>query len=250
MKNTLKYKTRCCAIILGLCTAFGFTDSVAQDGGGLMGGNLTVGAKVGANFNQFSQPGTTIGGSLGGYARYSGLLEFLEVQGEFVYSLKGGGRREFTRASSSFLPGGLVNSIQYINRDIRLHTLEIPISARLTLPELKGGAIVPKLILGGSYAVNLGAYEKSDAIYYFDNGNSGLVSGTRENVKGDYFPHHYSAHAGIALDFNLQNSKTFTMELKYRKGLNNINKVSTTITELTDRLYSSGFSINFSYRIL
>jgi len=247
MKNKVKFKTKLYATLLGLCMVFGFTDSSGQDTGGGSVGDLAIGAKVGVNFNQFSQPGTTMGGSIGGYARY-GFLEFLEVQGELIYSLKGGGRREFTRFPSS-LSDGLVNSVQYINRDIQLHTLEIPISVRLTLPELNGGAIVPKLILGGSYSYNFAAFEKSDAIFYFDNGNRGLVSDTRENVKGDYFPHQYSAHAGIALDFNLENSKVFTMEFRYRKGFNNLNKVNTIVTELTDRLYSSGMSINFSYRI-
>ena len=255
MKNTLKYKTRCYSVILGLFAAFGFTNSLAQDtGGGLMGGDLTIGAKVGANFNQFSQPGTTIGGSLGGYARY-GFLEFLEVQAELMYSLNGGGRREYTRDLSS-LPAGsgsnnqFIDNILYINRSILLHTVELPISARLGLPELNNGTIVPKLILGGSYSFNFAAFENNDAIFNFANGSSSLVSNLNENVRGDYFSHAYSAHAGIALDFNLENSKVFTMEFRYRKGLNNINKVKTTIAELTDKLYSSGFSINFSYRIL
>lgn len=252
MKNKFTFKTKFCAGILGLCITFSFTDSFAQgtgDTGGGSSGDLAIGAKIGINLNQFSQPGTTVGGSAGGYARYE-LLNFLEVQGELIYSLKGGGRTEYIRdlnvTSSS---SSLANSVEYINRSILLHTVELPISARLGLPELNGGTIVPKLIVGGSYSYVFSASENSDAIFSFNNGNRGLVSDTKENVAGDYFAHVYSAHMGIALDFNLENSKSFTMEFKYRKGLNNINTTKTTITELTDKLYSSGFSVNFSYRI-
>jgi len=259
MKTKLTFKTTVVPAMLAFGMLLGFTESFAQDevepGEASSSGDFVIGAKVGVNFNQFSQPLTTQGGSLGGFARYQ-VLDFLEVQGELIYSQEGGGRMEYSRdftldfgSSSSSTNNGLVDNVQYINRSIRLHNIEVPISARLGLPELAGGAIVPKLIVGGSYSFNIAAVEQNDKIFNFDDGTRGLVSNTNEEVRGDYFPHNFSVHAGIALDFNLADAKAFTMEFRYRRGLTNLNQVETIIAELTDRLYSSGFSINFAYRL-
>lgn len=263
MKNKLTFKATVTSAMLAFAVLFGFTESFAQDeiniDGSSGGGDLMIGAKVGVNFNQFSQPLTTIGGSAGGFVRYP-VLDFLEVQGELIYSLQGGGRIEYSRdynlssnsgSGSSYGSSydGPIDYVQYVNRTVLLHVIEVPVSARLTLPEFNGGAIVPKLIVGGSYSYNFAAGEKNDKIFNFVNGTRGLVSDTYDNVGGNYFPHNYSFHAGFALDFNLADAKVFTMEFRYRQGLSNLNQVETTITELTDRLYSSGFSINFAYRI-
>ncbi|SNZ00129.1 outer membrane beta-barrel protein [Flagellimonas pacifica] len=239
-KGECRYKTKLCGSLLVLCMAFSFTDSMAQSSGSA-GEEIAIGAKVGANFNQFSRPGTTLGGSVGGYVRYAA-LDFLEVQGELLYSRIGGGRRDFSRTT-------IAEDILYTNRDVRLHTIELPISARLGLPELNGGAVVPKLIVGGGYAYNFAAFEKRDAIFQFANGANGLIPDLDENVGSDYAKHIFSAHVGIALDYNLPNGKMLTMEFKYRRGLNDVNKIKTNVIELTDRLYPSGFNINFSYRI-
>ena len=260
MKNKLTFKATVISAMLAFAVLFGFTEAFAQDEINIDGTSgtvdLVIGAKVGVNFNQFSQPLTTIGGSAGGFVRYQ-VLDFLEVQGELIYSLQGGGRMEFSRdynlstgsgsGGSSF--DGPIDYVQYVNRTVLLHVVEVPISARLGLPELNGGAIVPKLIVGGSYSYNFAAGEKNDKIFNFVNGTRGLVSDTYDNVSANSFPHNFSLHAGLALDFNLADAKVFTMEFKYRQGLSNLNQVETTITELTDRLYSSGFSINFAYRI-
>ncbi|MCB0495765.1 MAG: PorT family protein [Cyclobacteriaceae bacterium] len=234
-------------ISLGVC--FSYSDSYAQDVDETTArGGLAIGAKIGVNLNQFSQPGTNIGTNVGGFARYQ-ILDFLDVQGELVYSLEGGGRQEFYR--DMYIGGydGPISDIYYINRSIYLHNIEIPVSARLTLPELNTGSIVPKFIVGGSYSFNLAAFESNDKVIYFNDGTSGLVSNTRENVRGDYFPHNFSAHVGMALDFALTNGNVFTMEIRYRQGFNNLNQVSTIISEITDKLHSATLSINFSYRI-
>lgn len=262
MKTKLTFKATVTSAMLAFAVLFGFTNSFAQDEINIDGTSgsldLVIGAKVGVNFNQFSQPLTTIGGSAGGFVRYQ-VLDFLEVQGELLYSLQGGGRMEYSRdynlssGSGSGSGGasydGPIDYVQYVNRTVLLHVIGVPISARLGLPELNGGAIIPKLILGGSYSYNFAAGENNDKIFYFVNGTRGLVSDTYDNVTPNYFPHNFSLHAGIALDFNLADAKVFTMEFKYRQGLSNLNQVQTTITELTDKLYSSGFSINFAYRI-
>ena len=249
MKTKFLIRTWHYIVLISLGVVFNYTCTYAQDvGGNTSRGGLAIGAKMGVNFNQFSQPGTSIGGSAGGFARYQ-VLDFLDVQGELIYSLQGGGRMDFNRDMYYGGYDGPISYINYVNRNIYLHNIEVPVSARLTLPELNNGPIVPRLILGGSYAFNIAAFETNDKIIYFTDGTSSIVSNTSENVRGDYFPHNFSAHAGIALDFVVANGNVFTMEFKYRQGFNNLNGVSTIITELTERLHSSSFSINFSYRI-
>jgi len=244
MKKNFKHLLVTCLILTSV-TLLAQDEGVSTTGSG-GGSSMAIGAKIGANFNQFSQPLTNIGGSVGGFVRYQ-ILDFLEAQGELIYSQQGGGRMDYTR-DFSFIDGPIRN-VQYVNRSIMLHNIEVPISARLTMPEFNGGAIVPKLIVGGSYSYNMAAMEYNDKIFNFVDGTRGLVSNTTENVSLNYFPHNFSVHAGIALDFNLADAKVFTMEFKYRKGFSNLNQVMTTITELTDKLYSSAFSVNFSYRI-
>jgi len=259
MKNKLTFKVKFASAVLAWGMLFGFTESFAQDADVVStgGSDFAFGAKVGVNFNQFSQPLTTVGGSAGGFVRYQ-VSDFLQVQGELIYSLEGGGRMDYSRnfnlnpgsgsgSGSSF--DGPIDFVQYVNRSILLHVVEVPISARFTLPELNGGAIVPRLIVGVSYSYNFAAIEDNDKLFNFVDGTRGLVSNTTENVSGDYFQHNFSVHAGIAIDFNLADAKVFTMEFKYRRGFSNLNQVETIITELTDKLYSSGFSINFSYVI-
>jgi len=260
MEIDLRHRSKLLAVLLGIGIAFGTSTANAQDAssGGFGLGELVIGAKVGFNSNSFSQPGTTTGVSAGGFIR-SQLLDFLEVQGEIIYSLQGGGRMDYIRDFSLNFGGGSggsggsidgpIDYIEHVNRSILLNVVEVPISVRLGIPEFNGGAIVPRLILGGSYSYNFAAIEISDKIINFVDGTRGLVSNTTENVSDNYFPHNFSAHAGIALDFNLAEAKVFTVEFRYRRGFQNLNQVETNITELTDRLFSSGFSINFSYRL-
>lgn len=252
MKNKLTFKVWLTSVIIAAGMFNGFTESVAQ---GFSLDDVAIGAKVGVNFNQFSQPGTAVGGSAGVFAR-SQVLDFLQVQAELVYSLQGGGRMEYSRDFNLNLGNGSggsldgpIDFVQYINRNVMLHVVELPITARLGIPELNDGAIVPRLIVGGSYSFNFVAMEANDKIINFVDGTRGLVSNTYDNVSLNYFPHNFSALIGIALDFNLAEEKVFTMEFRYRRGFSNLNQVETIITELTDKLYSSGFSINFSYRI-
>ncbi len=256
MKSKTMHKTQALAVALAIVFGSGFLNAFAQDadpapsGGGT--GELQIGAKLGVNFNQFNQPLTAIGGNAGGFVRYT-VLDFLEVQGELLYSLQGGGRMEYTRNLNLNFAGGTfdgpIDNMRYVNRTVYLNNIEVPVIARLGLPELNGGAIVPKFIVGGSYSFNFSAIEQNDKIINFVDGTRGLVSNTYDNVSLNYFKHNFSAYVGMAMDFHLADAKVFTMEFRYRRGFNNLNQVETNITELTDKLYSSGFSINFSYRI-
>lgn len=220
-------------------------------------GTYNIGAKIGANISSFTQPGTTIGGNIGGFFRYNA-LSFLQVQGELAYNRSGGGRHDFTRSLNG-VDGfdGSISSASYMNRSIFVHSLEIPIFARLTLPELLGGAIVPRFNVGFSYGYNHGVIEERDILYTSTGNNSGFVNGSdifisnsKENVSSDYFDQNFSLLGGFAIDYKLENGQIFTTEFRYQQGLTNQNAVSVSALPIvTDRLYSQIFSINIAYTI-
>lgn len=214
---------------------------------------LKVGATAGTNFNSFTQPGVTMGVNVGGFARYQ-VLGFLEAQGEIKYTLFGGGRHDFQRTyetsadlSSNFLNG--ISSVDYKNRSVLLHSVEIPLSARISLPDMEEAAITPKFIVGFSYAYVFGAFEQRDAVFNFNNGNQVLLSNLEENIGGDINSSNFSFFGGFALDFALDNGNTFTTEFRYQRGINNLNAVGIADPQVTENLYSQSFSINFAYQI-
>lgn len=216
-------------------------------------GTYLIGAKVGINFNSFTQPGTTIGANIGGFFRYN-VLDFLQAQGEVLYSLGGGGRHDFLRPFSGSIFGGYpidgpINSARYLNRSVLIQSIEVPIMARLTMPELNGSLITPRLIVGCSYAYNFGAFEQRDVLYYFNDGTEILLSNREENVTSDYFKHNFSLLGGFAIDYTLDNGQVFTTEFRYQRGLTNLNEVNFGFPVTTDRLHSQTFSINILYSI-
>ncbi len=216
-------------------------------------GSILVGARAGANFNQFQQPGTAIAGNVGAFGRY-GLTDFLEVQADLLYSVEGGGRRDYTpdiipSDVNPFNGDGLLSSLDYINRSVYLQNVQLAISARLTLPELNSGAMVPRFIVGGSYSYNLAAFEQRDLFFHFNDGREVILSNRTENVGGDFFDHNLSAHGGFAMDYNLSNGNVFTMEFRYSHGFTNQIETEVGQAVLIEDLRTNTFSINFSYTL-
>lgn len=214
---------------------------------------IKVGATTGVNLNSFGQPGLTIGGNVGAFGRYQ-VLDFLEAQAEIKYSLMGGGRHDILRfpetgGDDSFDLLNGVTSVEYLNRSVLLNSIEIPISARFTLPELAESTVTPKFILGFSYAYIFGAFEQRDAMFNFNNGNQILLSDTNENIGADISASNLSYLAGFAIDFTLDNGNVFTTEFRYQRGLNNLNMVEIVDPQVTERLTTQSFSINFAYQI-
>lgn len=237
---------------------WGSVPLLAQDGGesGLSTGAYVIGAKAGVNFNSFTQPGTTVGGNVGGYFRYQ-VMDFLQLQAEIVYSLKGGGRHQYSRSFYG-VPGpnwdagsidGPISNVDVMNRSILIHSVEVPVTVRLGMPELANAMISPKFIIGASYSYNFAAFEQRDELFYFDNGSEFLLSNQEENVTSDYYMHNIAIHGGFAIDFNLDNGKVFTTEFRYQRGITNLNEVNLGLPITTDRLFSQTFSLNVSYSI-
>jgi hypothetical protein len=216
---------------------------------------LKIGATAGTNFNSFTQPGITMGGNAGVFTKYK-VLNILEVQGEIKYTLFGGGRHDYARTyeTSANLSSGTLNgisSVEYKNRSVLLHSVEVPLSLRLGLAGItEEASFAPKLIVGFSYAYIFGAFEQRDGLYNFNNGNQVLLSNLEENIGSDINASNWSWFAGFALDFTLDNGKTFTTEFRYQRGINNLNAVGIAHPQVTENLYSQSFSISFAYQIL
>ncbi len=246
MKNTklprLPFRHLLRSLVL---TSFCLSSVLAQDDGG-DSGKLAVGVKTGVNFNQMDSHALTLGFTGGGYANYA-VLDFLDVQLELLYNQQGGTRQDYFQNFSP-LDGDLIG-ISYYHRSVELHNLEIPVIARATLPELAGGSVTPKVLFGLAYGFTLGAFEVSDQYWHFrQNSPSTLVvpvSNQRENVGANYEQHQFGLIAGMGVDFNV-GDRTLSTEIRYRRGLNEVNIINFVIPEQGGQLYTSTLSINFA----
>lgn len=252
----MKHSSLCVGAIL--CVLLTQGKAHAQDGSSFSEDNtskiLRIGAKAAGSWNQFSQPGTTFTGSAGAFARFAP-LPFLQVQGEILYSVLGGGRRDFERDLTLFDDGsaeavtsqGPVSSLEYINRHVYLHTAKIPISIRLS-PSVSG-SMKPSVVLGGSYSYIFSASETRDSYFNFQNGTRVILSDTKENVTADYHNSNIALHGGFELDFNLENEQVFSLGFIFSQGLTDLNKIQNGQPENIERLRSRGMSLNISYSI-
>ncbi len=182
-----------------------------------------VGVKVGANINQFSQPGTVFGFTGGAFGKYQ-VLDFLDVRAEILYNQQGGARQDYYR-DYSFVEGN-VQGIYYTNRYVNLHNLEIPLLLELHHPSFEDEIISPRLLLGFAYGFNVGAMEHHDKTYYFNANESPtsqiMISDQTENVGANYQNHQWGFIAGFGIDMKA-GEQTCTFEVRYRGGINQIN---------------------------
>ncbi|MBI1770084.1 MAG: hypothetical protein HY015_09250 [Bacteroidetes bacterium] len=227
---------------------------------------FSVGAKLGGNLNQFTQPGTTIGFSAGGYAAYKA-LPFLTAKVEPQYSMQGGARQSYYIDYSAI--EGNVAAIGFINPSVIMHNIEVPILAELTLPEFTDETMIPKLILGGSYTFMVKATETSTHRYIFNDGGSGVpptpsvdVGYQRENVTDNYTRNQFSLIVGFGMMFKTD-KRDFQFDIRYRQGITQVNliKYPDAINKSTSsssfpaangiggNLYTSSLSFNFSMTI-
>jgi len=226
---------------------------------------FSVGAKVGANINQFTQPGTTIGFSVGAYATYQ-VLPYLNVKVEPQYSQQGGARQSYYIDYSSL--EGNVSTVDFINPSVIMHNIEVPVLVELTLPEFVDQSVIPKLILGGSYTFMAKASETHTLRFNFNNGSSGVPTPSvdagyqHEDVTDNYARNQFSAIVGLGVMFKTD-KRNFQFDVRYRQGFTQVNKIkfpdaiqkSTSSTAFPaangvgGNLYTSTLSINFSMTI-
>lgn len=228
---------------------------------------ISVGAKVGANLNQFTQPGTTIGVSAGAFGKYP-IKPFLDVKLELLYSQQGGARQSYYIDYSSL--GGTVTAVDFINPSVTMHNLEVPVLAELTLPEFAEQSIVPKLILGGSYSLMMKATETHTERFIFSDGFSGnsptpsVDAGYQhDDVTDNYARNQFSAIVGLGVMFKTE-KRDFQFDVRYRQGFTQVNLIKypdaiqkaggssialPAVNGVGGNLYTSTLSINFSMTI-
>ncbi|MEQ9423610.1 MAG: outer membrane beta-barrel protein [Cyclobacteriaceae bacterium] len=231
-----------------LMTPLSAQDDSSGDDSGNFGSASTIklGLKTGVNFNSFIQPGMTVGPNFGATARFSlPFTDIFDAQVELFYNSQGGGREDLSRTVE-----GAISQLTYINRAVVFHNLELPVILNFGLPELNGERMEPRFLIGLSYGYMMGAFEISDQVFTPTDPDLAAVGGgvtvNAQNVRAtaDYERHQFGFLTGIALDNKLDNGKTFTTELRYRVGLNNVNNFP-----FTGELYTQTVSLSFAYTI-
>jgi hypothetical protein len=227
---------------------------------GSLSAQFVVGAKIGTNMNQFSQPGTTIGLNVGMYAAYP-IAPAVTVKVEPHYSQEGGARPDYSRDYTQISDN--IAAVHFINPSVTFHNVQIPLLIELSLPEFSEATVKPKIILGASYAIMITAREMHTKRYDFigssspsiDDPPSMDVAYLRENVTDNYARNQWSLWAGMGLEFK-SGERTFAFDIRYRQGFNNLNLLRFTspgnssgtigIPGTGGELYSSSLSFNFS----
>jgi hypothetical protein len=244
MKTQIKYIITISLAVLALAQC----RAIAQE--------INVGAKVGINSNQFTQPGMSIGYNAGAYASYQ-VLPFLNAKFEPQYSQIGGG---LDQSSIYYGQGAQFSEVAQNNRNVKLQTFEFPLLAELSLPEFKDEKIIPKLILGGSYALMFKAMEThrltfySNSYYTIPTVDVGYQS---KEVTDNYTRNQWSVIAGLGLQFKAA-KRDYQIDFRYRQGVTQVSNfqypsgVQSTPPYTSGpggSLYTSSFSINFSMHI-
>lgn len=208
--------------VFALCLALSFGASA----------QIKVGAKVGANINQFNQPGTVFGFTGGAFGKYQ-VLDFLDARVEILYNQQGGARQDYLK-NYTYIEGN-IDYIRYTNRYVNLHNLEIPVIAELHHPSFEDEVISPRLLLGFAYGLNLGATERHDKTYYFSDGPTSqiMISDQKENVGANYKASQWGFIAGFGIDMQA-GEQTCTFEFRYRRGLNQINNFRFGVSDYYD----------------
>ncbi len=217
-------------------------DASAQDDGLSAFSPFRIGAKVGANLNQFSQTGMTLDVNGGAVANYQ-VGEMIAIRGELLYMGVGGGLENRTVDYSEI--EGNVSSITFMNRSVSIKNAELPVMAVISIPT-SGSSVSPKILIGASYGYSVASFESRDNYYNFSDGTIGIHSNSRENITSSMQSHQFAGHAGFALEYDLGNGKSFYQEIRYRHGLDNIN-IYSGYPGTGGRLIPSTLSINFGY---
>jgi hypothetical protein len=205
------------------------------------------GLKFGPSFNQFSQPGSFIGFNVGGFVKYK-VSDVFSPRVELLYTTQGGARNDYTKTYADGDPNNpnpSVSSTMNLNPYVTFNSIEIPILAEFSFPEMAGLAIQPKMLVGGSFSHAMSIVETKTQRYIYSNGSAVDVGYSREDVSGNYNPNQISAIGGLGLQFATPR-RTFNVELRYRQGLTQLNNYVNSTSGIGGKLYSSSLIFNVS----
>lgn len=210
---------------------------------------LSVGAKVGANINKFEDTARRLGYSAGGYASYD-ILDFLTLRAEVQYLSYAAGLDSYDESFEGY-------SVTHENRNLRMHTIEIPAMVHIKLPFKEDNA--PTFYAGYAYGYTLAAFLIEDRTYSFEQATQDSPPlDTVEPATDDYtFKNRYT---NITSSINKFNSSilfgftyTFdagmpiTINLRYQRGLIEMNNIGSFNSpgnpgSLMNRMYSISLS--------
>lgn len=177
-----------------------------------------------------NQPATTarLAPVIGGFAQYR-FLPWVAASLEVVYTQYGGNNISPLLIYSPDSP--ILTNLG--KTDLSIHTVEIPLTAKIGLPGLAGN-IKPFLSVGGSVAFFL----QANANNYFtvDNGSGfPFLYNANNIVTSRINGYDFSCLSGTGVDF--QGDKlNFSIEIFYRIGLTNLN--------VNNKAYAPDFSAN------
>ncbi len=214
---------------------FGDNDTSTTD---YMFGNFSFGGRVGGTFSTITSDYKSISprkfSFMGGlYAQYR-LLNFFSIQAEVLYVREGS---NFMNSSYFYYTGS--RNTEYtsiLNSHLTLHTLETPVLLRFNIPNHK--IIEPNIILGPSFDFILNA--TSHDLIRLQQSNMILQNRTMENVSSSIEYYNISAVFGGGFAFKSGNL-TYSVDLRYKIGMKNINNLATLNVNNTSR---TNFSFN------
>ena len=204
----------------------------AQEGGGLDDvGVFRFGGKIGlgsadlslAKFSKLGESRTTF--SFGGFAEYR-LFTWLSVNGGLEYTQNGGSNlpsRMFYINGSYMLYTPLAGggSATTVRTNLRTHNLEIPITGRVSLPEMSG--FKPFFLAGPSIGFRLGSKVTNYRVWdYGVPAANNILTATSEKVKEKTRAANFSLLFGLGSEFAAY-GHIFEMGVTYRLGLVNQN---------------------------
>ena len=230
-------KSRKSLIISALAVLLSSTYSFGQDG-------FSAGAKVLGNVNKFAATEVAFGYGAGGFATMP-IVGPLSVRGELLYVSYAGGMQDTTRE----LNVGNIQTVAQTNRNLRFHSLEVPVMAVVNLPFLE--SLNPKISVGYAFSYNFGVYQVSDNSYAVDQGDGTTknydYTNTTENVTSEFQPYNSSVLGSLSFNF-----ERIHVDFRYQQGFPNL---SQNTSEVSQSRYLGDFktqtiSVSIGYRFL
>ena len=203
--------------------------------GGLDDTGFRFGGKVGFGSTSLSMDKMTMLGdsrttfSVGGFAEYRAFT-WLSANIGVEYTQNGGANlnpRMFYHQGSPMLSipyEDLNGSANIIRTDLRIHSVEFPVTGRLSVPEMSG--FKPFVMVGVNIGVNLGAtvtnYRSFNWSLDGDQPLNNMVAASSDKVKDKLSPANFSLLYGLGSEFAAF-GKIFEIGVTYRLGLVNQN---------------------------
>jgi hypothetical protein len=217
-----------------VCAVFTSSNLFAQDG-------FALGAKVLGNATKFSATNIGYGYGAGGYASMS-LLGPLSVRGELLYVSTAGVMDDKT---TTFEDSG-VESATYENRNLRFHTIEVPIMAQVTLPFLSNLNL--RVNAGWAFGYNLAVFHISDNTYNILDATGGARSvkynGVAENVGSSFEQYNSTLIGGLSANF-----ERIHVDIRYQHGLINLSRMDVETSAYYGDYTSRILSVSAGYRL-